>query len=232
MHSFEMLTKISANRSGPTACEELAFNSLPASLTPDWKGLHYLTCANQVQLDKNNTPRRPERRHHVQLQPLRRLSLLSTQCLSRLAILCEELWLATPDGGLCASLYAASEVTANVGDGTSVTISEETDYPFDELITSKARHAAASKVSAAAAHPALVRQTRRSNQRQEHFSEKRSRTPTPSSNSEWNDSDTVSLRLPMKISLRRWAKKPKCRSVDVGPLTLSLKIGGEMGPLR
>jgi len=65
----------------------------------------------------------------------------------------------TPDGGLCASLYAASEVTANVGDGTSVTISEETDYPFDELITLKLATPRPVKVSAAAAHPALVRQT-------------------------------------------------------------------------
>jgi putative endopeptidase len=34
------------------------YNKMPQSelqaLTPDWKGLHYLTCANQVQLDKNN----------------------------------------------------------------------------------------------------------------------------------------------------------------------------------
>ena len=29
----------------------------------------------------------------------------------------EELWLATADRGLCASLYAASEVSAKVGDG-------------------------------------------------------------------------------------------------------------------
>ena len=42
----------------------------------------------------------------------------------------EELWLATADKGLCASLYAASEVTAKVGDGTAVTVAETTDYPF------------------------------------------------------------------------------------------------------
>jgi hypothetical protein len=54
MHSFEMLTKISGDVRWPDRTEEIAFNSFPAALTPDWKGLHYLTCANQVQLDKNN----------------------------------------------------------------------------------------------------------------------------------------------------------------------------------
>src|SRR5579859_4105105 len=54
MHSFEMLTKISGEPIWADRCEDLAFNSLPAAITPDWKGLHYLTCANQVRLDRNN----------------------------------------------------------------------------------------------------------------------------------------------------------------------------------
>jgi len=49
----------------------------------------------------------------------------------------EELWLATHDGGLCASLYAACDVTAKVGDGAEVTIREETDYPFRDTVTLK-----------------------------------------------------------------------------------------------
>jgi hypothetical protein len=53
MHSFEMLTKISGDARWADRTEEIAFNSFPAALTPDWKGLHYLTCANQVQFDKN-----------------------------------------------------------------------------------------------------------------------------------------------------------------------------------
>ncbi|MEO8427025.1 MAG: beta-L-arabinofuranosidase domain-containing protein [Verrucomicrobiota bacterium] len=46
MHSFEMLTKISGKPVWSDRCEEIAFNSFPAALTPDWKGLHYLTCAS------------------------------------------------------------------------------------------------------------------------------------------------------------------------------------------
>ena len=54
MHSFEMLTRITGDPLWADRCEELAFNSLPASQTPDLKGLHYLTAANQPRLDIQN----------------------------------------------------------------------------------------------------------------------------------------------------------------------------------
>ena len=44
----------------------------------------------------------------------------------------QNLWQATSDNGLCAWLYAASEVTAKVGpSGDEVAIQQITDYPFD-----------------------------------------------------------------------------------------------------
>ena len=82
MHSFEMLTKISGNPLWADRCEDIAVNSLPASLTPDLKGLHYLTCANQVQLDKEQQGAGDtERRHDVLLQPVRAsTAAASTTC--------------------------------------------------------------------------------------------------------------------------------------------------------
>ena len=47
----------------------------------------------------------------------------------------EHLWMATPDNGLSPVFYAASKVTAKVGDGTEVSITESTDYPFGETVT-------------------------------------------------------------------------------------------------
>ena len=68
LHSFEMLTKISGNPLWADRCEEIAFNSLPASMTPDEKGLHYLTCANVVQLDKFS--KRPDCRTAATCSPI------------------------------------------------------------------------------------------------------------------------------------------------------------------
>ena len=41
----------------------------------------------------------------------------------------------------------------------------------------------------------------------------------------WDSGDTVSIKLPMEIRLRTWAKNKDSVSVDRGPLTYSLKIG-------
>lgn len=44
-------------------------------------------------------------------------------------------WMATPDNGVAALMYAPSEVTVNVADNVSVKIEEITDYPFNGNIT-------------------------------------------------------------------------------------------------
>ena len=88
MHSFEMLTQISGNPLWADRCEEIAFNSLPAALTPDLKALHYLTGAEHgAARPAEQVPRHPERRHDVLLQPRRRLPLLPAQRLAWLALL-------------------------------------------------------------------------------------------------------------------------------------------------
>jgi DUF1680 family protein len=51
MASFESLLRITGGTHWADRAEEVAFNSLPASMTPDLKGLHYLTAANLISCD-------------------------------------------------------------------------------------------------------------------------------------------------------------------------------------
>ena len=135
MHSFEMLTKISGSAVWSDRCEDVAFNSLPAALTPDEKGLHYLTCANQVRLDKSNhAPGINNEGTMFSFSPYEVYRCCQHNVSHGWPYYAEELWLTTPDRGLCASLYAASEVTAQVGDGSTIKVSEETDYPFSDTV--------------------------------------------------------------------------------------------------
>jgi hypothetical protein len=225
MHSFEMLLKISGNPIWADRCEELAFNSLPAALTPDLKALHYLTCANQVQLDQaNKSPAIENGGNMFAYSPGEVYRCCQHNVSHGWPYYAEELWLATADRGLCASLYAASEVTAKVGDGGAVTISEVTGYPFENTVTLTLSLAQPSRFplylripgwcpdatvrvnglpTGAMARPLSYVHLQRM----------------------WKNGDRVTLKLPMPLAVRRWEKNANAASVSLGPITFSLKIG-------
>ncbi|MHC4665781.1 MAG: beta-L-arabinofuranosidase domain-containing protein [Planctomycetota bacterium] len=224
MHSFEMLTKITGNPLWADRCEYVAFNSFPASRPPDLKGLHYLTAPNMIQLDRHNkSPGVQNSGCMLAYSPW-----IYRCCQHNVShgwpYYAEELWLATPDDGLCASLYCASEVKAKVGDGTEVTIAEATDYPFRETVvftisTPKqvrfplylripgwcqgAKVKVNGKGTEGAFEPASYAVIERT----------------------WADGDTVEVEFPARITVDVWEKNKKSMSVNRGPLTFSLKIG-------
>jgi hypothetical protein len=227
MHSFEMLAKISGNPVWADRCEELAFNSLPAALTPDWKGLHYLTCANQVQLDQNNkSPAIDNGGTMFSYSPYEVYRCCQHNVSHGWPYYAEELWHATADRGLCASLYAPSEVTAKVGTGIEVKISEESEYPFSDAV----RLGLTLGQGVSEEFPLYLRIPRWcQGARIEVNGGAVSLKTRPSSyaviNRVWRNGDLVTLRLPRQVSLRTWANNYDAVSVDYGPLTFSLKIG-------
>ncbi|HEY5908971.1 MAG TPA: beta-L-arabinofuranosidase domain-containing protein [Verrucomicrobiae bacterium] len=225
MHSFEMLTRISGNPLWADRCEEIAFNSLPAALTPDLKALHYLTCANQVQLDKNNkAPAIENGGNMFGYSPFECYRCCQHNVSHGWPYYAEELWLATPDRGLCASLYAESRVSAKVGDGSSATILEQTDYPFGQTVTFKV------STDRPVSFPLYLRIPRwcskpsvKVNGRAVRFTLRS--LSYLSLHRAWQEGDTVTLQLPMEVRTRRWENNHNALSVDYGPLTFSLKIG-------
>jgi hypothetical protein len=225
MHSFEMLTKISGHPLWSDRCEEIALNSFPAALTPDWKGLHYLTCANQVLLDRaNHAPGVENSGAMFSYSPFEVYRCCQHNVSHGWPYYAEELWLATHDRGLCASLYAASEVNAKVGDGTAVKIFEETDYPFRDAISLKI------STPKPVAFPLYLRVPRWCHKLTLDINGQPQRVPAqPLSylrlERTWKNGDTVRLTLAMQVSVRRWEKNHQAASVDYGPLTFSLEIG-------
>jgi hypothetical protein len=230
MHSFEMLVKISGEPVWADRCEELAFNSLPAAMTPDLKGLHYLTCANQVQLDTNNkAPAIDNSGNMFGYSPFEVYRCCQHNVSHGWPYYAEELWLATADRGLCASLYSACEVNAKVGSGSTVRISEETDYPFAETVNFKI------STDAPAKFPLYLRIPRWCSQATVTLNGE----PAPVQSRPlsylvleraWKNGDTVRLELAMHIGLRKWEKNNNAVSVDYGPLTFSLRIGERWAP--
>ena len=225
MHSFEMLTKISGNPLWSDRCEEIAFNSFPASLTPDWKALHYLTGANQIQLDKNNkSPAIENGGTMFSYSPFQVYRCCQHNVSHGWPYYAEELWLATHDRGLCASLYAASEVNATVGDGAAIRISEETDYPFGERVA--LRMGSERPVS----FPLYLRIPWWCDSPSVKLNGRKVGLKAASRGyavveTTWQNGDIVTLDLPMEVSVKRWPRNQSAVSVEYGPLTFSLRIG-------
>jgi hypothetical protein len=133
MASFESLLKITGEAVWADRAEEVAFNSLPASMTPDLKGLHYLTAPNLISCDSSGEHDFQNSGTLVSFDPW------SYRCCQHNVAFgwpyfAEHLWMATADNGLAAVLYAPSMVKARVAEGTEVAVSEETFYPFDDQI--------------------------------------------------------------------------------------------------
>src|SRR4051812_31147728 len=230
MHSFEMLTRITGDPVWADRTEEMAFNNLPASSTPDYRALHYLTGANMVQLDKGNkAPGIQNSGTMLSYSPFAVYRCCQHNISHGWPYFAEELWLATSDAGLCASLYSASEVTAKVAGGESVTITESTDYPFAEKVTLKLA------LAKPATFPLYLRIPKwtPSAAVQINGDDVSVETHPPCYlvlEREWKDGDTITLELPMQTTLRTWSKNHNAVSVDRGPLTYSLKIGEEYQP--
>ncbi|MFJ1789271.1 RICIN domain-containing protein [Streptomyces anulatus] len=226
MASHQLLTRITGDPLWADRCEELAFNSLPASLDPSGRAVHYITCANSVDLD--NAPKR-DRQFQNGFAMLAYLPGVDQYrcCPHNYGMgwpyFTEELWHATPDGGLAAAMYAPSEVTAKVADGTEVTFTEETGYPFTDTVTlsltspEPLRFPLVLRVPAWCAAPEIRVNGQRVNAPAGPAFTRIERT--------WSSGDEVTLRLPQRTAVRTWTGNHGSVSVDHGPLTYSLRIG-------
>jgi hypothetical protein len=238
MASDEMLTAITGDVSWADNCEDVAFNTYPAAVMPDFKSLRYLTAPNMVVSDSSN--------HAPGIAndgPFLMMNPFSSRCCQHnhaqgWPYYAEHLWMATPDNGAAAVLYSASSVrvVVGVGKGTvhgktgagrgeSVVLSESTHYPFEETVaitvdsvkkgglsfplylrvpgwcTGAVVQVNGAAVPVESVAGSWIRLERK-----------------------WLAGDRVELRLPMRVSLRKWTANRNSESVDFGPLTFSLKI--------
>lgn len=224
MFSHEMLAGITGEAKWIDRAEEIAFNSLPASMTPDLKGLHYLTAPNQIQLDRGNkSPSIENGGDMFSYNPWQ------YRCCQHNAAMgwpyyAERMWMATRGDGLAAVFYGASEVKAKVGAGVDVTITETTEYPFGETVQMKVETAKAVKFPLALRIPGWCeRPSVKVNGKTVAGVEAGAGWATVERM--WANGDIVEILLPMTLKVRRWPEMKNAASVEYGPLTFSLKIG-------
>jgi Beta-L-arabinofuranosidase, GH127 len=225
MASDEILTGITGDPMWADHCEEVAFNTYPAAVMPDFKSLRYLTAPNMVVSDSRN--------HAPGLQnegPFLMMNPFSSRCCQHNHAMgwpyyAEHLWMATPDNGIAAILYNSSEVTAKVGSekNNAVTLTQTTHYPFDENIKIEI------STTSAVNFPLYLRIPNWCNDAKIMVN---GTAPTitfePGSYArierKWKQGDVVELVLPMKLKKEMWGKNKNSVSINYGPLTFSLKI--------
>ncbi len=226
MASDEMLLRFTGDKKWAENCEDVAFNTFPAAFMPDQKSLRYLTAPNMVVSDsKDHSPGIDNGGPYLMMNPF------SSRCCqhnhtSGWVYYAEHLMMATPDDGVAAMFYSSSESKIKVGKGDSVVISETTNYPFEDEIAFEV------KTDKPVDFPFYFRIPSWADSATVMVNGE----PMPTSNSKgkyikitktWKQGDKVSLKLPMKISVRTWVSNKGFASVNYGPLTYSLKINEE-----
>lgn len=223
MNSDEQLFRITGDIMWADHAEDVAFNSYPAAVMADFKSLRYITSPNMVLNDSKN--------HHPGIDnkgPFLMMNPFSSRCCQHnhsqgWPYYSENLWMATPDNGAAAVLYAASEVNMKVADGKNIKFTETSNYPFDEELNFKLN------TSQAVSFPLYLRIPEWCSNAALWINNKKQSIKISASKfvkieRNWKNNDVVKLKLPMQVSLTEWKQNKNSASVNYGPLTFSLKM--------
>ncbi len=219
--SNDILMAITGDPKWVANTEDVAFNTLPAALMPDYRSLRYLTAPNMAISDAAN--------HAPGLDnggPFLLMNPFSSRCCqhnhtSGWVNFLEGSWMGTQDNGLAALLFSEGKVTAKVGDGTEVSVTSETKYPFDEAVKMTIHSAKSVNFPLYFLIPEWA-------QGATVVAGGETIKATPGKyvrvSRAWKSGDTVEIKLPMKPRVKVWDQMKNAVSVDYGPLTFSLKI--------
>ncbi len=224
LYSDELLASITGNPVWADRAEEVAFNSLPCAMTPDLKGLHYLTAPNQIQLDRQDKSPMIENGGDMFSYNPHQYRCCQHNVAFGWPYYAEHAWMATPGNGLAAVFYVASRVKAKAGDGGEVEIRETTEYPFDETVNFAISTAKPVRFPLALRIPGWCERPRISVNGQPLTLPKAARGWAVVERT-WQEGDRVKLELPMKIRVAVWSQNRNTVSVERGPLEYSLRIG-------
>lgn len=231
MTSDGILTRITGDPLWADNCEDVLFNSFTAAFTTDMKSLRYITCPNGVTADaENHSPGIDNRGPFLTMNPF------SSRCCQHnhghaLPYYLQNLVMASNDNGLAAVMYNSCTTTAKVGDGTEVTLVEETKYPYEEeirftlQITQNVKFPLYFRIPGWCKNASIQLNGKKLNvaaKAGEYIRIERI----------WADGDKLILNLPMELGVRTWEVNQNSVSVDYGPLTFSLKIEEEYNKIN
>lgn len=227
MFSLECLIAILGDPAMADRLEQLAWNALPATFSPDMWTHQYVQQANQVRCahapERVYTNNGPDA-NCFGLEP--NYGCCTANMHQGWPKFAAHLWMATPDGGLAAVAYAPCALVAPVG-AQSVCVTVTTDYPFDERV----------ELTVACDEPAdfplLLRIPAWASGATVALAGEEARPAAPGTFHRiartWVGREQLTLRLPMAPRLRQGFNGSV--TVERGPLVYALPVGEEWRPV-
>ncbi|WP_319501455.1 beta-L-arabinofuranosidase domain-containing protein [uncultured Draconibacterium sp.] len=134
MFCFENIIPITGDVYYADYLEKIAYNVLPTQSTDDYMRKQYFQQTNQVKVSDDERNFFDDRNGRNVFGTTTGYPCCLTNMHQGWPKFVQSTWFATADNGLAALVYGPTSVTARVGNGEEVTISEETGYPFKEQI--------------------------------------------------------------------------------------------------
>lgn len=226
MFSLETILKITGDMEFADLLEKITYNALPTQVSDDYQSRQYFQAANQVELtDQIETSY--ETPNHAGTDFVFGLLTGYPCCTANMhqswPKFVQNLFYATPEGGVAALLYAPSSVEITVGNGATLKIKESTGFPFRESIQFDF------ELSESASFPFHLRIPSWSQNPKVEINGKAEkfevRNQVAILDRTWKSGDKVTLTLPMELIYSTWYQD--LVSIERGPLVFSLKVESE-----
>jgi hypothetical protein len=220
MHSLEHMMRIMADPTLADRLEKIAYNALPAAISPDWKAHCYYIAPNVAKINRGKRHYTVDHGDDLTFGVLAGYPCCAVDMHMAWPMLTDHLWMATTARGLAALVYAPSRLQVKVAKGIQVNIREETEYPFGDKILF---HIEPEKD---VNFPLQLRIPQWCQTPSIRINGEPAAQPEPGKfaivDRIWKKGDQVELILPMVVKLSRWENNSA--GVERGPLVYALAI--------
>jgi uncharacterized protein len=226
MFSLETILKITGEMEFADLLEKITYNALPTQASDDYQTRQYFQAANQVELTDQLETSYEKTNHEgtdFVFGVLSGYPCCTTNMHQSWPKFVQNLFYATPDGGVAALLYAPSTVELTVANGVDLKVVETTGFPFRETIDFELELSDDSEFPFHLRIPAWAKNPKITiNGQPVNFKVK---NQVAILKRIWKNGDKVTLTLAHGIKSSNWYKGMV--SIERGPLVFSLKVESE-----
>ena len=222
MFSLEQAISITGDLTYMDALERMTFNAMPTQTTDDFNSRQYFQIANQVEVSRGvfdfSLPF--DRGMNNVFGPYAGYTCCTANMHQGWTKFSSHLWYATPNKGIAALAYAPNTLTTTVAGGSTVTIQEETGYPFTDQVQFTIGLVKAVAFPLELRIPGWCREASISLNGKPLRKEKGGQLVKLQRT--WQPGDVLTLELPMTVTTSNWAKNS--RTIERGPLVYALNV--------